>query len=158
MIGFRGMKIKSSIISKAASQATLLQAAGRGARYLMGENLEVFWVEFSTLSYAVLLNHHKSAACKWPLLQLKTQPRMSPISWSFVHNRSLYRTMRRSSLRIEQIFKENKNYLVSAQRTLKWLESSSSFFKSDLKASRLKSYRRGGSPSVAHCWQYPIKN
>jgi hypothetical protein len=29
---------------------------GRGAQYLMGENQEVVWAEFSSLRWAVLLN------------------------------------------------------------------------------------------------------
>jgi hypothetical protein len=32
----------------------------RGARYRMGENLKVVWAEFSTLSYAVLINRNMS--------------------------------------------------------------------------------------------------
>ncbi len=32
----------------------------RGARYLTGDNLKVVWVEFSTISKAVLLNRNMS--------------------------------------------------------------------------------------------------
>ncbi len=49
----------------------------------MGENLKVVWAEFSTLSWVVLVYCVVSA---WhgmqPLLELKTQPGVRPVSYS----------------------------------------------------------------------------
>ncbi len=52
-----------------------------GAQNLTGENLKVVWVEFLTLSYAVLFK----SVIAWcnqvgPHLELKTQPRFYPVS------------------------------------------------------------------------------
>jgi hypothetical protein len=47
----------------------------------MGENLEVVWAEFSTLSLVVLQHWEVRAyACMLPLLKLKTRPRVRSVS------------------------------------------------------------------------------
>ncbi len=60
-----------------------LSALHRGAEYLTGENLKVVWAKFSTLFYIILL-YCAVSACRdmQPLLELKTQPRVHPVSLS----------------------------------------------------------------------------
>ncbi len=49
----------------------------KNQRILTGENLEVVWANFSTLSWAVLFQRNVSA---WPSLELKTRSRFHLIS------------------------------------------------------------------------------
>jgi hypothetical protein len=66
-------------MAKFLQYSQLLREWYWGARYLTGENLEVVWVEFSSLGSAVLLLLHiKCIARIQPLLELKTWPRFCP--------------------------------------------------------------------------------
>jgi hypothetical protein len=56
-----------------------------GARYLTGENLQVVWAEFSTLSWPVyVMSVNEYHTQTHPNLKLKTRPRCRPESL-YVH-------------------------------------------------------------------------
>ncbi len=54
------------------------ESMGRGVQYLMGENLIVFWAQFSTLSSALLLCDKENTQQAYSHVKLKTRPRFSP--------------------------------------------------------------------------------